>query len=68
MQYRITASGEADGMKKLDLKLIDYLLLAGLIAVTAGTVVPGFAHTMTPIFSKVGSITIDAFFFLFLNA
>jgi Flp pilus assembly pilin Flp len=63
-------------MKKLELKLtntsdhnlIDYSLIAGLVAVTAGTVVPGLADSMTPIFSKVGSITIDAFFFLFFNA
>jgi len=55
-------------MKKLDLKLIEYLLMAGFIAVTAGTVVPGFADNMTPIFSRVGSLMFDAFFFLFLNA
>ena len=55
-------------MKKLDLSLVDYLLMAGLIAVTAGTAVPRLADSMTPILSKVDSIMIDAFFFLFLNA
>ena len=63
-------------MKKLELKqtdtfchnLIDYSLIAGFVAVTAGTVVPGLADSMSPIFSKVGSMMFDAFFFLFRNA
>jgi hypothetical protein len=61
-------AGRRTAMKKLDLKLIDYLLMAGLIAVTAGTVVPGFADSMTPIISQGGSIMFDAFFFIFCNA
>ncbi len=52
----------------MKLELIDYFLIAGFVAVTAGTVVPGFADSMAPIFSKGGSIMIDAFFFLFFNA
>jgi Flp pilus assembly pilin Flp len=52
----------------MKLELIDYLLIVGFVAVTAATVMPGFADSMAPIFSKGGSIMIDALFFLFLNA
>ena len=48
--------------------LIDYFLMAGFVAVTASAVMPELAESMQPIFSKIGSMMIDAFFFFFLSA
>jgi hypothetical protein len=48
--------------------IIDYSLAIGFVAVIGGAVVPGFADSMTPIFSKLGSIVIDALFFFFFSA
>jgi Flp pilus assembly pilin Flp len=58
-------------MKKLFLKLralkdtagqdlIEYALMAGFVAVSAGAVMPGLADSISSIFSKVGSALVDA--------
>jgi len=36
--------------------LIEYALMAGFVAVTAGAVMPGTASAISTIFSKVGSV------------
>jgi Flp pilus assembly pilin Flp len=54
-------------MKKLALKvkalkntsgqdLIEYALMAGFVAVTAGAIMPGVASSISSIFSQVGSV------------
>ena len=54
-------------MKKLVLKvkalrntsgqdLIEYALMAGFVAVTAGAIMPGVASSISSIFSQVGSV------------
>ena len=54
-------------MKKLVLKLrtlmntsgqdlIEYALMAGFVAVSAGAIMPGVASSISTIFSKVGSV------------
>jgi Flp pilus assembly pilin Flp len=54
-------------MKKLALKLsalkntsgqdlIEYALMAGFVAVTAGAIMPGVASSISTIFSQVGSV------------
>jgi Flp pilus assembly pilin Flp len=54
-------------MKKLVLKLsplkntsgqdlIEYALMAGFVAVTAGAIMPGVASSISTIFSQVGSV------------
>jgi hypothetical protein len=48
--------------------IIDYSLLAGFVIAMGGAVVPGFMGGITPMFSKLGSMMIDATFFLFFNA
>jgi Flp pilus assembly pilin Flp len=40
--------------------LIEYALMAGFVAVAAGAVMPGFASSISTIFSKVGSVMADA--------
>jgi pilus assembly protein Flp/PilA len=35
--------------------LIEYALMAGFVAVTAGAIMPGVANNITKIFSKIGS-------------
>ena len=36
--------------------LIEYALMAGFVAVSAGAVMPGVASSISAIFSKVGSV------------
>jgi pilus assembly protein Flp/PilA len=36
--------------------LIEYALMAGFVAVSAGAVMPGVASSISTIFSKVGSV------------
>jgi Flp pilus assembly pilin Flp len=36
--------------------LIEYALMAGFVAVTAGAVMPGIATTISTVFSKVASV------------
>ncbi len=36
--------------------LIEYALMAGFVAVSAGAVMPGVASSVSQIFSKVGSV------------
>ena len=36
--------------------LLEYALMAGFIAVTAGAIMPGVSDSLTTIFSKVGSV------------
>jgi len=36
--------------------LIEYALMAGFVAVSAVVVMPGFANTISQIFSRVGSV------------
>jgi Flp pilus assembly pilin Flp len=36
--------------------LIEYALMAGFVAVSAGAVMPGVASSVSSIFSKVGSV------------
>jgi pilus assembly protein Flp/PilA len=36
--------------------LIEYALMAGFVAVTAGAIMPGVASSISTIFSKVGSV------------
>jgi Flp pilus assembly pilin Flp len=36
--------------------LIEYALMAGFVAVSAGAVMPGVASSVSTIFSKVGSV------------
>ena len=36
--------------------LIEYALMAGFVAVAAGAIMPGVAHSISTIFSKVGSV------------
>ncbi len=58
-------------MKKLILKLcalkntsgqdlIEYALMAGFVAVTAGAIMPGVASSISTIFSKVASVMVIA--------
>lgn len=35
--------------------LIEYALMAGFVAVAAGAIMPGVSHSISSIFSKVGS-------------
>jgi hypothetical protein len=48
--------------------LTDYALAAGCLTFSAGAGVPALADSMAPIFSRVGSVLMEGFFFLFLNA
>jgi pilus assembly protein Flp/PilA len=36
--------------------LIEYALMAGFVAVTAGSIMPGVSESMSTIFSKVASV------------
>ena len=36
--------------------LIEYALMAGFVAVSAGAIMPGFATSISTIFSKVASV------------
>lgn len=36
--------------------LIEYALMAGFVAVTAGAIMPGVASSVSQIFSRVGSV------------
>ena len=36
--------------------LIEYALMAGFVAVTAGAIMPGIASSISTIFSQVGSV------------
>ncbi len=36
--------------------LIEYALMAGFVAVTAGALMPGFSSSISTIFSQVGSV------------
>jgi pilus assembly protein Flp/PilA len=36
--------------------LIEYALMAGFVAVAAGSIMPGVANSISRIFSKVGSV------------
>ena len=36
--------------------LIEYALMAGFVAVSAGAIMPGVASSVSSIFSKVGSV------------
>jgi Flp pilus assembly pilin Flp len=36
--------------------LIEYALMAGFIAVSAGALMPGVSHSVSTVFSKVGSV------------
>jgi Flp pilus assembly pilin Flp len=58
---------EKNAMKKLVLKLtaltntsgqdlIEYALMAGFVAVSAGAIMPGVASSISTIFSKVASV------------
>jgi pilus assembly protein Flp/PilA len=58
-------------MKNLSLKLrslretngqdlIEYALMAGFVAVTAGAIMPGVASSISTIFSQVGSVMVIA--------
>lgn len=40
--------------------LIEYALMAGFVAVSAGAIMPGVATNISSIFSKVGSVTANA--------
>jgi pilus assembly protein Flp/PilA len=40
--------------------LIEYALMAGFVAVSAGAIMPGVASSINVIFSKVNSILVDA--------
>jgi pilus assembly protein Flp/PilA len=41
---------------KLGQDLIEYALMAGFVAVSAGAVMPGVAGSISTVFSKVGSV------------
>jgi hypothetical protein len=63
-------------MRKLALQLedtsgrnpIDYCLVAGCVIFSAAAVAPALADSMAPIFSRIGSVLMEGFFFLFFNA
>ena len=40
--------------------LVEYALMAGFVAVTAGAIMPGVASSISTIFSKVGSVMVNA--------
>ena len=40
--------------------LIEYALMAGFVAVAAGAIMPGVAHSISTIFSKVASVMASA--------
>jgi Flp pilus assembly pilin Flp len=40
--------------------LIEYALMAGFVAVSAGAIMPGVATSISKIFSKVGSVMSNA--------
>ena len=40
--------------------LIEYALLAGIVAVTAGAIMPGVSRSVSQIFSKVSSALVEA--------
>ena len=40
--------------------MVEYALLAGFIAVTAGVLLPSLAEDISTIFSKMGSVVDDA--------
>jgi pilus assembly protein Flp/PilA len=40
--------------------LIEYALMAGFVAVAAGAIMPGVANSISTIFSKVGSVMVNA--------
>jgi Flp pilus assembly pilin Flp len=40
--------------------LIEYALMAGFVAVTAGAIMPGVASSISTIFSKVASVMVIA--------
>ena len=40
--------------------LIEYALMAGFVAVAAGSIMPGVARSISTIFSKVGSVMTNA--------
>ena len=40
--------------------LIEYALMAGFVAVTAGALMPSVANNISTIFSKVGSVMVKA--------
>jgi Flp pilus assembly pilin Flp len=40
--------------------LIEYALMAGFVAVTAGAVMPGVASSISTIFSQIGSVMVNA--------
>ena len=39
---------------------VEYALLAGFVAVTAGATIPDFAQSISTIFSKVSSVAVRA--------
>lgn len=49
--YRLLRWGDTHGQD-----LIEYALMAGFVAVTAGALMPGVASSISTIFSKVGSV------------
>ncbi len=40
--------------------LIEYALLAGFVAVTAGAIMPGISRSISTVFSKVASVMTNA--------
>lgn len=40
--------------------LIEYALMAGFVAVSAGSLMPGVANSISSIFSKIGSVMTKA--------
>jgi pilus assembly protein Flp/PilA len=67
----ISTTGEEKTMKKLISKLrglkntsgqdlIEYALMAGFVAVVAGTIMPGVSSSISTIFSKVASVMVIA--------
>jgi pilus assembly protein Flp/PilA len=40
--------------------LIEYALMAGFVAVAAGAIMPGVSTSISRIFSKIGSVMVNA--------
>ena len=64
---QLIGRGEKNKMKKLMLKaliwkdqhgqdLIEYALMAGFVAVSAGAIMPGISTSISTIFSKIASV------------